>query len=393
MKLQASNSKDFATYTVLGSQDVETLPFRATWSVNLPQPQTFQYIRFSKPVEYASVAELRVIAEYDTGVDLSLNWPEGSTLQAFKMDDPGKVRLEWSPLDATYNIASYNLYVDGRAPITVTGSVYSAIVSNWPEDVSVTAKVDAVNTAGRWSTNGPSVSFNTNWADYHIELDMGGGSPILNVGETLLLQPTLVHDNDGTAVEGTTAWQYESLNPAIATVNAQTGTINAVGSGDTQVKITGVHPDGNFITKLDLFIVAAGQAKPDTVNIAKRKPATATTAISATYGADKAFDGSTGTLWATSGPGSLTVDLGESYRYYDITRIEVVTRQDIDQSSTRKLFSVQGSNQSDFSNPVILGSQNEEILPYRSTWSVDLSTVQSFRVYSIRETGQLCSSG
>ncbi|MBW7453100.1 discoidin domain-containing protein, partial [Paenibacillus sepulcri] len=377
-ELQASNRKDFATYTVLGSQNELTLPYRSTWTVNLPEPQSFQYIRFSKPIDYAAVAELRVIAEYDTGEDLSLTWPEGSVLQAFKMDDPGKVRLEWSLLDPSYNIASYNVNVDGRAPLTVTGSVYSTTISNWPENVPVTAKVEAVNTEGRWSMNGPSVSFTANWPDYHIELNMSGGSPVMNAGETLQLQPVLTHDN-GTVIEGETLWQYESLNPSIATVNAQTGLINAVGSGDAQIKITGVHSDGNFITKLDLFIVAAGQTKPETVNLAKRKPTTATSAFSATYGADKAVDGNNSSLWTTSVPGSLTVDLGESYRYYDITRIEVVTRQDADQQSTRKLFTVQGSNQSDFADITVLGSQNEEVLPYRATWSIELPQPVSFR--------------
>ena len=216
-EIQASDRKDFANYTVLGSQGSDAVPFRSTYTINLDQPHTYQYIRFVKSTEFAAVAELRVWAEYDTGEDLSLNWPEGSTLQAFKEDDPGKVRLEWTPLDPSLNIASYNINVNGLPPVTVTGSVYSTIINNWPGDIPVTAKVEAIDTSGRFSRNGPSVSFTAVWPPYHVELDMTG-SPIMNVGDTLQLQPNLMHNN-GTVIDwGTTTWQYESLNPAIATV-------------------------------------------------------------------------------------------------------------------------------------------------------------------------------
>lgn len=373
-----SNDPNFSTSTILGSQGDEAVPNLGTWTQEVTDAQSYRYIRYNRPTGSATLAEFRVFVERATsGIALEApTWPDGSVLTAVQ-EEYGHVRVQWPVLpDST----AYKLLLNGQENITVTGNVYTATIANWAEGVAVTAKVEARNAAGLWSTNGPSVAYTANWTNYHVNLTMGG-SPILTVGETATLLPVLA-DHTGQAVNwGSTVWQFESTNPAVASVNAQTGVVQAVYGGAASVRITGLHDAGTFTTVLDVFVYAQGQTKPATVNIAKSKPSEYAGILGGSnYGPEKALDGNINTIWNIKGKGSMTVDLGESYNWYDIRRIEVVMRQDAaNYSVERKNFEIQASNNSDFATYTILGSQGADAVPYKGTWSVDLTVPQSYR--------------
>lgn len=57
--LQASNDPNFGSYVVLGSQGNTPLPFQATWSANVSDPNSYRYIRAVRN-GYFFIAELRV---------------------------------------------------------------------------------------------------------------------------------------------------------------------------------------------------------------------------------------------------------------------------------------------------------------------------------------------
>ena len=180
-----------------------------------------------------------------------------------------------------------------------------------------------------------------------IDLEITG-SPILSVGESAALHPFVKNRDEVDVTSGTEVWEYVA-NPALATVDAQTGEIHALSAGETFITISTVHDEIVVTTKLDLYISAAGQTKPAFVNIAKNKQSFGSGTIAGpSFGPDKALDGNTQTIWTTKGVATLTADLGDLYRLYKIQRIEVVTRQDTDQQSPRRNFEAAGFQQQGF---------------------------------------------
>jgi hypothetical protein len=115
-------------------------------------------------------------------------------------------------------------------------------------------------------------------------------------------------------------------------------------------------------------------------NVALNKPASSSSVYSVNHTANKGNDGDTGTLWSTTSAdtnGWWQVDLGALYK---LSRIEVVARQDVNQSFARMNFEVRGSVTADFnSGYTVLGRQGGSPFPHQGTWSVTLSGDQSFR--------------
>ncbi|GGD93785.1 discoidin domain-containing protein [Paenibacillus nasutitermitis] len=103
--------------------------------------------------------------------------------------------------------------------------------------------------------------------------------------------------------------------------------------------------------------------------LAQGKTATASTSNPG-YGPGTAVDGNNSTGWAPAGTTGTPnhwwqVDLGASRT---IKQVNVVTRQDVDQPSTRKNFEVRASNDPNFGTYAVMATQSSSVLPYKSTW-------------------------
>ncbi|MDF2922440.1 MAG: xlnA 7 [Paenibacillaceae bacterium] len=371
-----ANDDDFADSTVLGSRGADLVPHQGTWTTELPTPASYRYIRFNKPTEYAAVAELRIIAEPVVQPLPPSVWPAGSKVDVVQ-GGYGQVHLSWTP--AAPAPAAYQVSVAGQTPVTVSGAVYGLTVDNWPSGATRLVKVKAMDAQGNWSLDGPAVSYTADWTPSRISLGMNG-SPLMSAGETARLVPALLTGNGQLVSWGTTSWEYESAHPAVAAVDASTGDVTAVTSGTARITVRAFHDNLPVSTaQLDLYIFPQGQPKPGMANMAQNRITTSASAYVADNSPDKATDNSISTIWATSGTASLTVDLGESYPYYNVARIEVVTRQDVDQSSPRKNFEIRGSQTSDFAEYTVLGSQGDTAVPFKSTWSADVAEAKPYR--------------
>ncbi len=121
-------------------------------------------------------------------------------------------------------------------------------------------------------------------------------------------------------------------------------------------------------------------------NVALSKTASATSTYNSSYDATKANDGSTSTGWSPTGTDTLPswqVDLG---RTYTLSQIQLVTRQDMDQSATRQNFAVWASNDATFATHVVLGSQGSSPLAYQATWTQNVTDSTGYRYVRATKT-------
>ncbi|MEX1049742.1 MAG: GDSL-type esterase/lipase family protein, partial [Akkermansiaceae bacterium] len=122
------------------------------------------------------------------------------------------------------------------------------------------------------------------------------------------------------------------------------------------------------------------------VELAQGKPASASSIFGSAYSAIKANDGDSWSVWvsASNDPqASWTVDLGTDYRLQDV---QLVTRQDFDQPTTRNHFEIRASTTSDFSSYTVLASRGETPLAYRSTLSAGIALTSPFRYLRVAKT-------
>ncbi|GAA4834900.1 hypothetical protein GCM10023310_10490 [Paenibacillus vulneris] len=88
-------------------------------------------------------------------------WAQGSRLEESNVTSTG-LTLTWTAAEDVSGVAGYRIFngVDAE-PIPVSGAVYSYPVTGLMPNTSYTFKVEAGDTAGNWSTNGPSKSVRT----------------------------------------------------------------------------------------------------------------------------------------------------------------------------------------------------------------------------------------
>ncbi|NOU85612.1 hypothetical protein GC102_07445 [Paenibacillus sp. LMG 31460] len=473
-EIRASNDSTFATFTLLGSQGPDVLPYRSTWSLDLTDTSSYRYLRFVKPVNYASVAELRVLAEPNDSLNevsyltvqpedkkLLVTWeePPNASFAGVKIYHDGTMvksvpkgtksavienlaggvpytfvlkTFDISGIESSgINVTRTPILVDDTGPTLVsavtdeTGKVITATFSEALDKAALQASsftlggTDAIVTAaaldgtdtqnktvkltlnkavGYKNTIALSLSqgavkdvaLNPNLAinnfnvvnnmliPYFMQLSMQG-TPILNIGETAQIKAALT-TRDGQPVDLSQAiYAFNAADSSIVTINNSNGRVTGAKAGETTVTVS-VTIDGVEVRSIvNILVVAANTTKPTLLNIAKGKPATATSEYSSTYSASKANDNNINTVWITAGTASWTVDMGEQASLYRIRKIEFVTRQDADQNSSRINFEIRASNDSTFATYTVLGSQGAGVLPYKSTWSVDVTDISSYR--------------
>lgn len=111
-------------------------------------------------VFFGSPGKQSIIAFPVTVQALSPNWPIGSCMTAASISST-EVTLHWTEaLDPT-GITGYKLFQNGVELAVVPGSVNSYKVTGLSSATAYTFQVQAVNTDGGWTTNGPSALVTT----------------------------------------------------------------------------------------------------------------------------------------------------------------------------------------------------------------------------------------
>ena len=127
---------------------------------------------------------------------------------------------------------------------------------------------------------------------------------------------------------------------------------------------------------------------PPVLNAALHAHVTALSSFDRNYLPEHACDGSIASSgWSSSGQKGeipwMQVDLGTAKT---LTKIELVTRQDIDQSETRKNFEIRASNDPTFTAYTTLGKQGNEPLSYKASFIAPVTNVTKFRYVRIAKT-------
>jgi hypothetical protein len=123
-------------------------------------------------------------------------------------------------------------------------------------------------------------------------------------------------------------------------------------------------------------------------NIALNKPASASSRYDAAYGPNFGNDGITsdGNGWASASGAAADwwqVDLGSAF---NINRVELVSRQNVDQPATRRNYEVRASNNADMSNYVVLATTGSTAFAHQGTWSAAVSNSNSYRYLRVAKT-------
>jgi hypothetical protein len=166
-------------------------------------------------------------------------------------------------------------------------------------------------------------------------------------------------------------------------------------SANTSINNT-VITDGNWPSAAQATMMNAGlepayadlrEMAGGFLQVGLNKAATASSVYNTATGAAKANDGNTATLWSSaSGSSSYPwwqVDLGQRHR---IKKLELVARQDLNQSFARRNFEIRASNSSDFSTYVVLGRQDGTAFAHQGTWSQAVTNVNLFQFIRVVKT-------
>ncbi|MBC8059522.1 MAG: S-layer homology domain-containing protein, partial [Clostridiaceae bacterium] len=106
---------------------------------------------------YNSMCTITVLDLADTTVP---SWPKGSTLTASGTTQTGTT-LIWTPANDYVGVERYKILKDEVEIGTVSGSILTYNVTGLIANSTYNFKVEAGDTAGNWSTNGPSSSVET----------------------------------------------------------------------------------------------------------------------------------------------------------------------------------------------------------------------------------------
>lgn len=172
------------------------------------------------------------------------------------------------------------------------------------------------------------------------------------------------------------AWREVALLPAGSTQHAVTGLKTGLEAYAFTVIAANSRGDSAWSE-----IVAS----PLPGDVAHAKPATASSAYNAQFGAPKGNDGSLGTLWA-SGSGSghhWQVDLTDPHH---VQQIRLITRQDNDVAEQRRNFEIRASNDPAFGSYTVLGGQGAAALPFRGSLILDVPHTTPFRYVRVVKT-------
>ena len=324
-EIRASNDPTFATYTVLGSQGSTPLAYQATWTANISNGNSFRYVRAAKTVnEYFWVSELQVMGYINVALSKTASASSVYGVAGYEANkgNDGSNSTGWSP----------------------TGTDTAAW---WQVDLGVAHSITQVNLVTRQGIDQPVTRQN-----FEIRAS-----------------------NDPTFAT------YTILGSQGSEPLAYQATFSAyVNNGNSFRYIRAAKTVSEYFYLSELQVVG-------NVNLAYAKLTSASTVFDvAGYEENKGNDGSISTGWSPLGMDTLPwwqVDLGAAYT---ITQIDLVTRQDYDQSMTRQNFEIRASNDPAFATYTVLGSQPNIPIAYQATWSAKISNMNTFRYIRATKT-------
>ena len=204
---------------------------------------------------------------------------------------------------------------------------------------------------------------------------------IINLDQTLSLNGTVSDDGNPCSYlsvkwakisgPGTVNFSYPSMAKTNATFS-EAGTYNLQLSAD----------DGAAKTVSNITVTVNNVSLPP--NAAQGKMCTASTTLNS-WEPWKAIDNNLNTGWSSNSNEYdwWQVDLGSAKV---IKRIELVARQDIDQSVTRRNIAVQASNDSGFSTYTVLETRGCDPFDHTGTWVVNVSNTSAYRYIRLVKT-------
>jgi F5/8 type C domain/Right handed beta helix region len=217
------------------------------------------------------------------------------------------------------------------------------------------------------ATNGPNVIPDTGSSQFTGGVGIVAEAAYLSTLRKVMIRGnTIKNSKYGVWVGG----QFEELGPNRGKLQTIWAVDNNCASCETSVYVT---PG----LEIERTAPAAG--------LGFEKPARASSFFSRDFSPDFAVDGSAFTGWS-AGAGDTapapTLDLGALKTLH---KVELVTRQDLDQPSTRQNFVVEASTEPTFLKPAQLGAQGPTGLEFRGTWT-QLIAPQEFRYVRVRKT-------
>lgn len=131
----------------------------------------------------------------------------------------------------------------------------------------------------------------------------------------------------------------------------------------------------------------AGMPLPQSpVNIALNKTSGSSSVYNSSYVPGNGNDGNPATIWASDAVETnpwWQVDLGSEYK---IAKVELMSRQDMDQAGERTNFEIRTSDSSNFSTYTVLGSKDGADFPAYGTWSLIVNNPNTFRYVRVQRT-------
>ncbi|WP_249898875.1 S-layer homology domain-containing protein [Paenibacillus sp. PK3_47] len=134
-------------------------------SFSVHDPAGYRYLRISNPSSswFGNLGELKLYGSLnaESGDQKSPVWPEGSVLDVSGVSASG-VTLTWTAAEDDTAVTGYRIYngIDAE-PVTVTGEVYSYSFTGLHPATGYSFKVEAGDSSGNWSADGPAVQVTT----------------------------------------------------------------------------------------------------------------------------------------------------------------------------------------------------------------------------------------
>lgn len=205
-------------------------------------------VAFASKEAGANAAYLKITeAEEDTQAPI---WSEAAQLQAVQTSS-SSVGLSWPPASDPVGVAFYRIYMNGLELQTVTGSVYQYDVGGLTAGSSYTFKVEAGDTSGNWSLDGPQMTVALADAAEETKLPPssdayvhGGGNASNNYGAAAALDVKHISGNAGITRESLLAFDLTAINGPIGTVELYVyGSVKEDGGANVDNQLYSVDPD------------------------------------------------------------------------------------------------------------------------------------------------------
>ncbi|MBB6731851.1 discoidin domain-containing protein [Cohnella zeiphila] len=291
--------------------------------------------------------------------------------------------------------------------VTAVGQYYSGsvgIFAGFVDGIAIehneVAYVPYTGISVGWGWTGSDTALQNNrirYNDVHHTLqyhDDGAGIYTLSKAPGTVIDANYIHDNIKGAYHEPKACDFGTQDPACYPIagiyldsnsSGMTVSNNVIANTPMNVHLgyqvdtlpnTLTNNDGHSQTTIDQAGIEQAYRDIKTgiapTELAGGRTATASSTYAGAggFGPSAAVDGNAGTGWAPAGEtGSPNhwwqVDLGAART---ISQVDLVTRQDVDQPSTRRNFEVRASNDPNFGTYAVLAGQTASSLPYQSTW-------------------------